>query len=85
MIKADLLEQDVLLTGDINGQSFIAIYGSLKHENGTYVFYPAGEFDDYSVDYQTSNLSEALESLEEDVNANVDEVIKEIGLCKLSI
>lgn len=82
MIKVELLDDDVLLTGDINGKSIIAIYGSLKHENGTYVFYPAGEFDDYSVDYQTNNLSEALESLEEDVNANQEEVIKEIGLCK---
>lgn len=80
MIKVELLDGDVLLTGDINGKNFIAIYGSLKYENETCVFYPAGEFDDYSVDYQTSNLSEALERLEEDVNANQDEVAKEIGL-----
>lgn len=82
MIKVELLDHDVILTGDINGKAFIAIYGSLEEENGTCVFYPAGEFDDYSVDYQTNNLSEALESLEEDVNANQEEVIKEIGLCK---
>ncbi len=80
MIKVNLQGQDVLLTGDINGQAINAVYGSLKYENGTYVFYPAGEFDDYSVDYQTFSLKQALERLEEDVNANADEVAKEIGL-----
>lgn len=28
------------------------------------------------------NVKETWPSLEEDVNANVDEVVKEIGLCK---
>lgn len=80
MIRVNLQGQDVLLTGDINGQAINAVYGSLKYEGGTYVFSPAGEFDDYSVDYHTYNLKEALEKLEEDVNANSDEVAKEIGL-----
>lgn len=80
MIKVNLQGQDIFLTGDINGQIVNAVCGSLKYENGTYIFYPAGELDNYSVDYQTYNLKEALESLEKDVNANSDEMAKEIGL-----
>jgi|GEM_PF-4842171 len=80
MIRVNLQGQDVLLTGDIDGKTISAVYGSLKYENGTYVFYSAGEFNDYSVDYQTYDLKEALERLEEDVNANSDEVAKEVGL-----
>ena len=80
MIKVNLQGQDILLTGDIEGKVINAVYGSLKYENGTYAFYPAGRVDDYSVDYQTFSLEEALKRLGEDVNANTAEVAKEIGL-----
>lgn len=80
LLAHDLGEYAVTLTGDIDGEAVDALYGVFRHENGTYVFYPDDEFSDYSVDYQTNSLSEALESLEEDVNANQEEVAKEIGL-----